>query len=102
METKHNPIEITEEMKQQQAVKDWLRELFSFPRIANDQTNELVAGMASLLHAAATMVIKTESRQREGMEAISHMQQALLYYISAQAVKREEKKEEVAEEQPAS
>jgi hypothetical protein len=102
METKDNTIEITEEMKQQQAVKDWLREMFSFPRIANDKTNELVTGMASLLHAAATMVIKTESRQREGMEAISHLQQALLYYISAQAVKREENKEEVAEEQPAS
>jgi uncharacterized protein with von Willebrand factor type A (vWA) domain len=43
-----------------------------------------------------------ESRQREGMEAISHLQQALLYYISAQTVKREENKEEVAEEQPAS
>jgi hypothetical protein len=57
--------------------------------------------MASLLHAAATMVVKSESRQREGMEAISHMQQALLYYISAQTVKREEKTE-VAEEQPAS
>ena len=101
METKNNTIEITEEMKQQQAVKDWLREMFSFPRIANDKTNELVTGMASLLHAAATMVVKSESRQREGMEAISHMQQALLYYISAQTVKREENKE-VAEEQPAS
>jgi hypothetical protein len=101
METKDNTIEITEEMKQQQAVKDWLREMFSFPRIANDKTNELVTGMASLLHAAATMVIKSESRQREGMEAISHMQQALLYYISAQTVKRDEKTE-VAEEQPAS
>ena len=101
METKDNVIEITEEMKQQQAVKDWLREMFSFPRIANDKTNELVTGMASLLHAAATMVVKSESRQREGMEAISHMQQALLYYISAQTVKREEKTE-VAEEQPAS
>lgn len=100
MENKDNTIEITEEMKQQQAVKDWLREMFSFPRIANDQTNELVTGMASLLHAAATMVIKTESRQREGMEAISHLQQALQYYISAQAVKRD--KEEVAEEAPTS
>ena len=98
METKNNTIEITEEMKQQQAVKDWLRDTFSFPRIANDKTNELVTGMASLLHAAATMVVKSESRQREGMEAISHMQQALLYYISAQTVKREENKEEVAEE----
>jgi hypothetical protein len=101
METKDNTIEITEEMKQQQAVKDWLREMFSFPRIANDKTNELVTGMASLLHAAATMVVKSESRQREGMEAISHLQQALLYYISAQTVKREEKTE-VAEEQPTS
>jgi hypothetical protein len=36
------------------------------------------------------------------MEAISHLQQALLYYISAQTVKREENKEEVAEEQPTS
>jgi len=90
----NNTVEITEEMKQQQAVKDWLRETFSFPRIANDNINELVTGMASLLHAAATMVVKTESRQREGMEAISHMQQALQYYITAQAVKREEPKEE--------
>jgi hypothetical protein len=89
----NNMIEITEEMKQEQSVKDWLRETFSFPRIANEKVNELVTGMASLLHAAATMVVKTESRQREGMEAISHMQQALQYYITAQAVKKEKPEE---------
>lgn len=82
-----------EELEQQAQIKKWLQEMFSFPRIGNDKINEFVTGMASLLHAAATMVIKTESRQREGLKAIEAMQQALLYYISAQSVQREEKKD---------
>ena len=86
-----------EELKQQEAVKQWLKEQFSFPRLANEQTNELVAGMASLLHAAATMVIKSGSRQREGMKAIESMQDALMYYYMSQAISREAQ-ETVAEE----
>lgn len=86
-----------EELKQQAAIKGWLQEMFSFPRITNDKINEYVTGMASLLHACATMVIKTESRQREGLKAIEAMQQALLYYISAQSVQTTEKQDTTQE-----
>ena len=78
-----------EELEAQAQVKKWLQEMFSFPRIESKQINEYVTGMASLLHAAATMIIKTESRQREGLKAIEALQQAMLYYISAQSVQRE-------------
>jgi hypothetical protein len=78
-----------EELQQQAAVKAWLQDMFSFPRISNDKINEHVTGMASLLHACATMVIKTESRQREGLKSVEAMQQALLYYISGQSYQRE-------------
>lgn len=78
-----------EELEQQAQIKKWLQEMFSFPRISNEKINELVTGMSSLLHAAATMVIRSESRQREGLKAIEAMQQALLYYISSQSVQKE-------------
>jgi hypothetical protein len=80
-----------EELEQQAQVKKWLQEMFTFPRIQNEKVNEYVTGMASLLHASASMVIRTESRQREGMKSIEAMQQALLYYISSQAIDRDEK-----------
>jgi hypothetical protein len=43
--------------------------------------------MASLLHAAATMIVKTQTRQREGLKAIELLQEALLFYISGQTAK---------------
>ena len=87
METKEDYT--PEELEQQAQVKNWLKEMFSFPKMESKEINEFVAGMASLLHACATMVIKTESRQREGLKAIEAMQQALLYYISSQSYSRE-------------
>ena len=96
METKQDYTQ--EELEQQAQVKKWLQEMFSFPKIENAQINEYVTGMASLLRACATMVIKTESRQREGMKAIEAMQQALLYYISSQSFQREPKAEVTKEE----
>ena len=79
-----------EQLEAQEAVKQWLKDKFSFSRITNDKVNELVTGMASLLHAAATMVIKSGSKQAEGGKAIDAMQQALLYYIASQSFPREE------------
>lgn len=76
-----------EELKQQAQLKQWLEEKFSFPKISNDKTNELVKGMASLLHATATMIVRTETRQFEGMRAIDKLQEVLLYYISGQTAK---------------
>ena len=79
-----------EQLESQEAVKQWLKDKFSFSRISNDKVNELVTGMASLLHAAATMVIKSGSKQAEGGKAIDAMQQALLYYIASQSFPRDE------------
>ena len=79
-----------EQLEAQEAVKQWLKDKFSFSRITNDKVNELVTGMASLLHAAATMVIKSGSKQSEGGKAIDCMQNALLYYIASQSFPREE------------
>ena len=79
-----------EQLEAQEAVKKWLRDKFSFPRITNEKVNELVTGMASLLHAAATMVVKSDSKQAEGGKAIDAMQNALLYYIASQSYQREE------------
>lgn len=76
-----------EELEQQAQLKKWLEEKFSFPKISNEQTNELVKGMASLLHAAATMIVRTETRQFEGMRAVDRLQEALLFYISGQTAK---------------
>ena len=90
METKEDYTQ--EELEQQAQVKKWLQEMFSFPKIESKEINEFVTGMASLLHACATMVIRTESRQREGMKAIESMQQALLYYISSQSYSRNTEK----------
>ena len=95
METKEDYT--PEEIEQQAQVKNWLKEMFSFPKMESKEINEFVAGMASLLHACATMVIKTESRQREGLKAIEAMQQALLYYISSQSFSRATEKPNTTE-----
>lgn len=76
-----------EELEQQAQLKQWLQEKFSYPKISNEKTNELVKGMASLLHAAATMIVRTETRQFEGMRAVDKLQECLLYYISGQTAK---------------
>ena len=96
METKQDYTQ--EELEQQAQVKKWLQEMFSFPKMESKEINEFVAGMASLLHACATMVIKTESRQREGLKAIEAMQQALLYYISSQSYSRNTEKPDTTQE----
>jgi hypothetical protein len=77
-----------EQLKQQAAVKEWLKNKFAVPAAKNEQVNELITGMASLLHAAATMVIKSGSKQAEGGKAIDLMQEALLYYVASQAYER--------------
>ena len=86
-----NVIELeqdAEQLKQQAAVKEWLKQKFAVPAAKNEQVNELITGMASLLHAAATMVIKSGSKQQEGSKAIDLMQEALLYYVASQAYER--------------
>jgi hypothetical protein len=91
MSEPNNVIELEqdkEQLKQQAAVKEWLKQKFSVPAIRNSQINELVTGMASLLHAAATMVIKSGSKQAEGGKAIDLMQEALLYYMASQSYER--------------
>jgi hypothetical protein len=77
-----------EQLKQQAAVKEWLKQKFAVPAAKNEQVNELITGMASLLHAAATMVIKSGSKQQEGGKAIDLLQEALLYYVASQAYER--------------
>ena len=77
-----------EQLKQQAAVKEWLKQKFAVPAAKNEQVNELITGMASLLHAAATMVIKSGSKQAEGGKAIDLMQEALLFYVASQAYER--------------
>ncbi len=83
-----------EQLKQQAAVKEWLKQKFAVPAAKNEQVNELITGMASLLHAAATMVIKSGSKQQEGGKAIDLMQEALLYYVASQAYERPAQSEE--------
>jgi hypothetical protein len=52
--------------------------------------------MASLLHTASMMVIKSESRKGEGFEAIRYLETAFLYYKESQFRKRFDKQEEEA------
>jgi hypothetical protein len=72
-------------------------EAFTFIKSGDETLNERVHAMASLLHTAAMMVIKSESRKGEGFEAIRYLEMAFLYYTQAQFRKRfdtEEEKEE--------
>jgi hypothetical protein len=52
--------------------------------------------MASLLHTAAMMVVRSESRKGEGFEAIKYLEIAFLYYKESQFRKRFDKQEEEA------
>ena len=72
-------------------------EAFTFIKSADETLNERVHAMASLLHTASMMVIKSESRKGEGFECIKYMELAFLFYTQAQFRKRfdtEEPKEE--------
>jgi hypothetical protein len=69
-------------------------EAFTFIRCQDETLNERVHAMASLLHTAAMMVIKSESRKGEGFEAIRYLEMAFLYYTQAQFRKRFDKQEE--------
>ena len=71
-------------------------EAFSFHKCDDETLNERVHAMASLLHTAAMMVIKSESRKGEGFECIKYLELAFMYYQNAQFRKRfdtEEKEE---------
>ena len=72
-------------------------EAFTFIKSADETLNERVHAMASLLHTAAMMVIKSESRKGEGFECIKYLELSFLYYKESQFRKRfdtEEKEEE--------
>jgi hypothetical protein len=69
-------------------------EAFTFIRCQDETLNERVHAMASLLHTAAMMVIKSESRKGEGFECIKYLELAFMYYSNAQFRKRFDVKEE--------
>ena len=85
------------EPTQQNETSKAVLEAFTFIKSADETLNERVHAMASLLHTASMMVIKSESRKGEGFEAIRYLEMAFLYYTQAQFRKRfdtEEEKEE--------
>ena len=74
-----------------------LLEAFTFHRCGVDVIDERCHAMGSLLHTAAQMVIRSESRKGEGFECIRHLEMAMFYYIASQqrkAFDKEEPKEE--------
>jgi hypothetical protein len=73
-------------------------EAFSFIKCEDEKLNERVHAMASLLHTASMMVVRSESRKGEGFEAIKYLELAFLYYKESQFRKRfdTEEKEEVS------
>jgi hypothetical protein len=82
------------EPTQQNETSKAVLEAFTFIKSADETLNERVHAMASLLHTAAMMVIKSESRKGEGFEAIRYLEMAFLYYTQAQFRKRFDKQEE--------
>jgi hypothetical protein len=87
------------EPTQQNETSKAVLEAFTFIKSGDETLNERVHAMASLLHTAAMMVIKSESRKGEGFEAIRYLEMAFLFYTQAQFRKRfdtEEPKEEVS------
>ena len=72
-------------------------EAFSFIKCEDEKLNERVHAMRSLLHTAAMMVIKSESRKGEGFECIKYLELAFMYYQNAQFRKRFDKEEEKEE-----
>jgi hypothetical protein len=86
------------EPTQQNETSKAVMEAFTFIRCQDETLNERVHAMASLLHTAAMMVIKSESRKGEGFECIKYLELAFMYYQNAQFRKRfdTEEKEEVS------
>lgn len=85
------------EPTQQNETSKSILEAFSFIKCEDEKLNERVHAMASLLHTASMMVIKSESRKGEGFECIKYLELAFMYYQNAQFRKRfdtEEEKEE--------
>ena len=69
-------------------------EAFSFIKCEDEKLNERVHAMASLLHTASMMVVRSESRKGEGFEAIKYLELAFLYYKESQFRKRFDTQEE--------
>jgi hypothetical protein len=85
------------EPTQQNETSKSILEAFSFIKCEDEKLNERVHAMASLLHTASMMVIKSESRKGEGFEAIRYLETAFLYYKESQFRKRFDKEEEKEE-----
>jgi hypothetical protein len=75
-------------------------EAFTFIRCQDETLNERVHAMASLLHTASMMVIKSESRKGEGFECIKYLELAFMYYQNAQFRKRFDEPEKEKDNQP--
>jgi len=73
-------------------------EAFTFIKSGDETLNERVHAMASLLHTASMMVIKSESRKGEGFECIRYLELAFMYYQNAQFRKRFDEPEKEKEE----
>jgi len=64
------------EPTQQNETSKAVLEAFTFIKSGDETLNERVHAMASLLHTAAMMVIKSESRKGEGFECIKYLELA--------------------------
>ena len=82
------------EPNQQNETSKTILEAFSFIKCEDATLNERVHAMASLLHTASMMVIRSESRKGEGFECIKYLELAFMYYSNAQFRKRFDVKEE--------
>lgn len=85
------------EQTQQNETSKAILEAFSFIKCEDEKLNERVHAMASLLHTASMMVVRSESRKGEGFEAIRYLEMAFLYYKESQFRKRFDKEEEKEE-----
>jgi hypothetical protein len=85
------------EPTQQSETSKAILEAFSFIKCEDEKLNERVHAMASLLHTASMMVVRSESRKGEGFEAIRYLEMAFLYYKESQFRKRFDKEEEKEE-----
>jgi hypothetical protein len=85
------------EPTQQNETSKAILEAFSFIKCEDEKLNERVHAMASLLHTASMMVVRSESRKGEGFEAIRYLEMAFLYYKESQFRKRFDKEEEKEE-----
>jgi hypothetical protein len=88
------------EPTQQNETSKSILEAFSFIKCEDEKLNERVHAMASLLHTASMMVIKSESRKGEGFECIKYLELAFMYYQNAQFRKRFDEPEKEKDNQP--